>query len=58
MDNPSLIAVARQSALLKDMQIVANNIANMSTTGFKREGAVFVEVVDRLSVDGMLVLHQ
>ena len=35
----------RQSGLLKEMQSVANNIANIPTTGYRREGVVFSEHV-------------
>lgn len=52
MDNPGYITLSRQSALLRDMQLIANNIANMSTTGFRRESVIFTEIVDKLSVDG------
>lgn len=52
MDNPSYVTLTRQSGLLKEMQLVANNIANVSTTGYRREGTVFSEVLDRLDVEG------
>ena len=52
MDNPGYVTLTRQSGLLKEMQLVANNIANMTTTGFRREGTVFAEVIDRLDVAG------
>lgn len=52
MDNSSYIALSRQAGLAKDMRIVANNIANMSTDGFRRESVVFTEIVDRLGVSG------
>lgn len=52
MDNPSYVTLARQSGLLKNLDVVSNNISNMSTTGFRREGVVFTEVVERLSVLG------
>lgn len=52
MDNAGLIAAARQAGLVKDMRIVANNLANVSTTGFRRETAIFAEIVDQLAVDG------
>jgi flagellar basal-body rod protein FlgF len=45
MDNAGLVALNRQSGLLREMQAVANNIANLSTTGFRREGVVFAEHV-------------
>lgn len=52
MDNPSYVTLARQSGLLKNLDVISNNIANMSTTGFRREGVVFTEIVERLSVLG------
>ena len=38
-------SLSRQSGLLKELNIIANNLANINTTGFKREGAVFTEFV-------------
>ncbi|MEM8754059.1 MAG: flagellar hook-basal body complex protein [Pseudomonadota bacterium] len=52
MDNPGYVTLSRQTALLHDMRLIANNIANMSTTGYRREGVVFAEIVDKLNVDG------
>ncbi len=43
MENTSLIALSRQGALRRQMNIVANNIANMNTTGFKGEKMMFVQ---------------
>ncbi len=39
------VALNRQSGLMREMQIVANNIANISTTGFRKEGLLFSEYV-------------
>ena len=39
------ITLTRQSGLMNEMRSVANNIANISTTGFRREGVVFSEWV-------------
>lgn len=47
MENPTYATLNRQSGLLKEMQTVANNIANASTDGFRREGVVFSEYVVR-----------
>jgi len=47
MDNIGYIGLTRQSGLLQEMQTVANNIANLSTTGYRREGVVFTEFVRR-----------
>lgn len=52
MDNPGYVTLSRQAGLMKDMRIVANNIANLSTGGYRREGAIFAEMVDRLNVVG------
>lgn len=52
MDNPAYVALTRQSGLAKAMQLVANNIANMSTTGYRREGTVFAETLRNLPVEG------
>ncbi len=48
MDNAGYVALTRQSGLMREMQAVANNIANMSTAGFRREGVVFAEHVKAL----------
>ena len=45
MDNGLYTTLNRQSGLMQEMQVVANNIANMSTTGFRREGVIFAEHV-------------
>ena len=39
------ISLSRQSGLMAEMQSVANNVANMSTTGFRKEGVIFSEVI-------------
>ncbi|NQV83379.1 MAG: flagellar basal-body rod protein FlgF [Rhodospirillales bacterium] len=43
METTSLIALSGQSSLARQMDIVANNIANMNTHGFKNEKVMFVE---------------
>ncbi|MEL6798266.1 MAG: flagellar hook-basal body complex protein [Pseudomonadota bacterium] len=45
MDNAGYATLGRQSGLLREMQAVAHNIANMSTTGYRREGVIFSEFV-------------
>ncbi|MBA3326106.1 MAG: flagellar hook-basal body complex protein [Rhodobacteraceae bacterium] len=52
MDLAGYVALTRQSGLLKEIQSVANNIANLSTTGFRREGVVFAEMVEALPTEG------
>lgn len=45
METSSYIALSRQSALRRQMDIVANNLANMNTTAYKSEKMMFVEHV-------------
>ncbi len=47
MDASGYVTLSRQSGLLSQMDAIANNIANASTTGFKREGTLFSEYVAR-----------
>jgi len=48
MDNAAYVTLTRQSGLMREMQAVAHNIANLSTTGFRREGVVFAEYIHAL----------
>lgn len=43
MDSGIYTTLTRQSGLNREMQTIANNIANAGTTGFRREGVVFSE---------------
>lgn len=43
MKNPSYIGLSLQVALQRKMDMVANNVANMNTTGFKAERQMFVQ---------------
>jgi flagellar basal-body rod protein FlgF len=52
MDLAGYVALARQTGLDKELQSVANNIANISTTGYQREGVVFAEMVEILATEG------
>lgn len=45
MDNAVYTTLNRQSGLMAEMRAVANNIANLSTTGFRKEGVIFAEHV-------------
>jgi len=47
MDNASYATLTRQSGLMSEMRVVANNIANASTTGYRQEGLIFSEYVVR-----------
>lgn len=52
MDITGYVALTRQTGLDKEIQTVANNIANISTTGYRREGVVFAEMVQALPAEG------
>ena len=45
MENTGYITITRQSGLAREMQVVANNIANAATTGFRAEGVIFSEYI-------------
>lgn len=45
MQNALLIGLSRQVALSRELDVVANNIANLNTTGFKGDGAMFEEYI-------------
>ena len=45
MDNSLLVSLSHQIASYRSMDVIANNIANVSTPGFKRESAKFEEFV-------------
>lgn len=52
MDNAIYATLTRQSGLTRELQSVANNIANANTTGFRREGVVFSEHLTSLDRNG------
>jgi flagellar basal-body rod protein FlgF len=54
MDAAGYTTLTRQSGLMREMGVVANNIANSSTTGFRREGVVFSEYVAAMDEDPSL----
>ena len=43
MENAVLIGLSRQIALHRELEVVANNVANLNTTGYKADGSVFHE---------------
>lgn len=47
MDISSYVLLSHEQALRRRLDVSANNMANMSTTGFKREQPVFREFVER-----------
>ena len=57
MQGSDYVMLSRQSGLMREMQVVANNVANVSTTGFRREGVVFAEHVVRTGGDSVSMAH-
>ena len=41
MENALLVGLSRQMALTHELDVIANNIANIDTTGFKSDNALF-----------------
>ena len=49
MDNSLLVSLSQQLAAYRSMDVIANNLANVSTPGFKRESAKFEEYVTKVA---------
>lgn len=47
MQNTLLVGLSRQVVLGRELDVVANNIANINTAGFKADGAVFEEFIGK-----------
>jgi len=47
MESSTYIALSRQGGLRRQLDVVANNLANMNTAGFKSEKMMFVEHLER-----------
>lgn len=49
MDNAVYALLSRQSGLMEELRVLADNIANASTSGFRREEVIFAEHVARIN---------
>jgi flagellar basal-body rod protein FlgF len=47
MESPTYIALSKQTAVSRDMDVIANNIANASTNGYRGEHILFQEYLAR-----------
>ena len=56
MENTIYIALSRETAVKREMSVIANNLANMNTTGFKAERMMFVEHLVK-SRGGLSLIH-
>ena len=45
METAGYATLSRQTGLMREMRVVANNIANSATTGYRSEGLIFSEFV-------------
>jgi flagellar basal-body rod protein FlgF len=43
MENALLVGLSRQVALARELEVVANNLSNINTTGYKTDGSIFEE---------------
>ena len=58
MEHAGYTTLSRQSGLAREMQIVANNIANAATTGYRAEGMIFSEYVKPVERGASLSMGQ
>lgn len=58
MENISYIGLSQQMSLHQQMNIAANNLANMNTPGFKAQGALFIEYLNKAEGAPQEVLRQ
>lgn len=58
METTGYITLSRQSGLEREMQVLANNIANAATTGFRAEGVIFSEYVKPVTEGASLSMGQ
>jgi len=49
MENVSYVGLSQQIALQREMEVTANNIANMNTSGYKTEGILFQQYLNKAS---------
>jgi flagellar basal-body rod protein FlgF len=43
MENALLVALSRQASLRRNLDVIANNVANLNTNGYKADGLIFEE---------------
>lgn len=58
MDAAGYVTLSRQSGLMREMRIIANNIANSATNGFRQEGVIFSEYVQTAPDQSSLSMSQ
>jgi len=58
MDNPSSVAMSGQMARQRQIDVIANNIANLNTTAFKGEEMIFAELLQNTAGGGSVAYVQ
>jgi flagellar basal-body rod protein FlgF len=58
MDTTAYVALSRQVALMREMTVLANNVANIGTTGFRAERTLFDTVLRRAGAAGEVAFVQ
>ena len=54
MENPSYIAISQLGALRRQLDVTANNVANISTPGFQGERLIFETLLSDMAGNGGL----
>jgi flagellar basal-body rod protein FlgF len=57
MQTATYVALSNQAALGRQMDVIANNLANMSTAGFKNEKQLFQEYLEPSPVRGQTIAY-
>ena len=52
MESPTYVALSAQVALRQQLEVVANNVANANTTGYKPDKQIFQSYLSKLNVPG------
>jgi flagellar basal-body rod protein FlgF len=58
MENTLFIALSKQLAIRREVDVIANNLANTSSPGFKNEQMMFVEYLKETGTNGHVSLVQ
>lgn len=58
MSSSGYITLSRQTGLQNEMRVIANNIANAATAGFRQEGVVFSEYVQSIEQGSSLSMSR
>lgn len=52
METPTYISISKQTGLMREMDSIANNLANVSTTGFRAKHKLFQEFLEKTGEPG------